>query len=130
MVKTNFQEFSFIADKKIAVIIWQENTKYMKDEDYKTEQINTLNFVLDNKASKLLINTQQLNFAITPDLQIWTDLNLVQPLINAGVEKFAFIIPSDLFTQVSVEQAVEENAQQLQSSRFFESKEEALNWLG
>lgn len=127
--KTDFQLLNFDADAKLVTITWQENTKLMTEEQYKNEQLQTRDFCLRNKPTKLCINTQNLFFVITPDLQVWTDVNLVQPLIEQGVSRFAFVIPEDLFTQVSIQQAVEENQQQLESTRFFDKKTEAMSWL-
>jgi hypothetical protein len=127
--KTDFQLLTFDPDTNLLIITWQENTKLMTEEQYKNEQLQTRDFCLENKPTKLCVNTQNLFFVITPDLQVWTDVNLVQPLIEEGVSRFAFVMPEDIFTQVSIQQAVEENQQQLESTRFFDKKAEAMSWL-
>ncbi|SFF49072.1 hypothetical protein [Thermoflexibacter ruber] len=127
--KTDFQLLTFDADTKLVSITWQENTKLMTEEQYRNEQLQTRDFCLKNKPAKLCVNTQNLFFVITPDLQVWTDVNLVQPLIEQGVSRFAFIMPEDIFTQVSIQQAVEENPQQLESTRFFDKEAEGMSWL-
>jgi hypothetical protein len=127
--KTEFQVFTFDADNKLATIVWQENTNKMTEEQYQDEQIQCRDFCLRHKPTKLCVNSQNLFFVISPDLQVWTDANLVQPLMKEGVRRFAFIMPEDLFTQVSIHQAVEENQQQLESSRFFDKEAEAMSWL-
>lgn len=128
-MKTNYQEFSYEESTKILTIIWQKNTSEMNDEEYKDEQMQTLKFIRELHPNKLLINSQSLDYVINPEMQIWTDENLVKPCIEVGIEKFAFVMPADLFALVSIEQAVEENESQLQRTKFFDSVDTAKHWL-
>lgn len=124
-----FQALIFDKNNQRLLVEWLPETVYMSAEEYKQEQSKTLDMVLTHRPKHLLIDTRQMSFIITPDLQTWTDEHLVQPCLAAGVNRFAFVMPIGFVEKVAIEQAVEENALQKQLSRFCKTMEEAVQWL-
>jgi hypothetical protein len=50
--------------------------------------------------------------------------------LQAGIKKFAYLVSKDLFSQVSIEQTMEEgNAQEIFETCYFADETEALTWL-
>lgn len=126
---TRFQQFTFSEPESCLCIEWQPQTATMTEEQYKQEQLQTLEFVLKYQPKNLLINSRQLQFIITPDLQDWTNAHLVNPCIEAGVEKFAFVMPEGIIAQVAIHQAIDDNPVQKSRTAFFSDKEQAFQWL-
>lgn len=126
---THYQKFVFDQNRKCLIIEWQPNTTLMNAEEYRQEQLQTLQMVLTHQPKYLLINTKQMGFIITPDLQVWTSENLVEPCMQSSVTKCAFVMPLGFVEQVAIEQAVEENTRQLEATRFFKTIEDAMQWL-
>jgi hypothetical protein len=76
------------------------------------------------------VNLAELKFALTPETQEWAD-GLFPRILNAGVKKIAFIISSDVFAQISVEQLMEEKNVKTANFEihYFDNEKDALKWF-
>ena len=68
-------------------------------------------------------------FIIAPDLQIWTNDNIIVKLLEAGLQKIAYVSSPDLFAQISVEQTLDEDIAQDFPSAQFKTIDDAMDWL-
>ena len=114
---------------KIFDQIWSENTEYMSDENYKEIQLKTIDLFKKKLAKKMFIDVKKFNFPIVPDLQKWTVENIINTLANAGILKIAYLAPTELFSQVSIEQTLKEDEEQIFPYKYFDKKESAMEWL-
>ena len=120
--------YYFEASKHIE-ILWNEFSVDMTEDDYKrsmeqmTEQIELC------KPEKNLVDTTDFMFTIVPVMQEWTNGTIFPRHLTAGIQKAAFFVSKNIFSQVSVEQAMEEDEGGKFETRYFEDKENALNWL-
>lgn len=101
----------------------------MTVEEYKNEMLIFKSLVLEQKALKVLVDTRTFALVIIPELQEWIDNN-VSMEINKIVQKLAFVLPTDIFTQISIQQTIqEEEGQKYNSISYFDTIEEAKSWL-
>jgi len=108
---------------------WFPSTIYASDEDFKTWSIEVVRYTQEYQAQRMLANTKDYKFTITPDLQEWSVSHIFEPMAAAGIRKLAMIVSSDLFPQVSLEQFVDEYGEKQITTRYFEDVEEARQWL-
>lgn len=103
--------------------------KFMKNEGYIQSMTVYGERVNLQKHTLLLVDTTNSQFAISPDLQEWT-AQVIAPL-TASLKRMAFVMSPDIFSQVSLEQMMDETgiADKYEKPRYFENVEEAKTWL-
>jgi len=127
LYKSKFSTVSYSVDTKIMEQIWHNSNADMTDEDYKHEM---LIFVekFNQSANKFLIDSTGINKVIPVELQEWVGQNIASKLINQ-VDKAAFIVPGNIFEEVSIEQTNEEHADAFEKTKYFSSLDDANEWL-
>ncbi len=108
---------------------WTNETGNMSEDDFKTEMFNYLAFVEEYITEKALINTKFFNFSIHSELQIWVDKNISNKA-NKIVKKIAFILPEDMFAEISIQQTMnEKEGAKYEKIKYFSTIEQARDWL-
>lgn len=113
----------------LVTVTWKPTSATMSDADFKEQQTKQSDCIVENKASKLLINGLNFGYTITPDLQEWTIKTHIPKAIENGLQKTATIVPDELFAQVSVEQTMDEAKDMPMQSKYFKDEKSALKWL-
>ena len=119
-------------DAKISVFkqSFSNKTEMWIDDDYKNEFIKYANLIEEYKPIFILVDTRKFNFSVAPKLQEWQVKKILPALNNVGVKKAAMLINEDIFTQVSIEQTMEEDANtHAWETKFFNEEKEAMEWL-
>jgi len=125
---SEFLNIEFDDSLKMFKLTWKEKTASMSQDEFK-EVMQIFASEFHRQSKSVLHLMQEMYFVIPPDLQIWIDENLNKKALMYGAEKAAFVVSPDIFTQVSVEQVMEEiNAKKL-STAYFANEEDALKWL-
>ncbi len=126
--KSKFQEIKYNEDKKLLIQTWTKESEYLEEENFKSEMLEFRNFFNQNEPDKILIDHRNFKFPVIPELQDWINKNINSKLSEQKA-KTAFIVSSDFFTSVSVEQTINEKSGEQMYSKFFENIEEAEKWL-
>jgi hypothetical protein len=106
----------------------------MDDESYRQLVLSYLQQLQIYRPQRVLVDSRNAEYIITPDLQDWINVNIYPQSAAAGVRKLAFLVSNDIFVTISIEQTVEDSmandiiSTQMQQ-RFFDDREQALNWL-
>jgi len=124
-----FETVNFYEDRQLFESVWKKNSEKMVDADYRNEIVKQFAFIATKKFKYVFFDTLEFYFTIAPDTQIWNNEILVKHLHDAGVEKVGVAIAPDIFSEVSVEQTIEENSNIKFKTAYFKTKEEALEWF-
>lgn len=128
--ENQYWRIGFDSAKSLMRYEWHPASKRMQIEEYKKEMQINAESCERYQPSKSLIDTREFLFTIPPDVQVWTDTEITPRFIKSGLRKLAFVVSSDIFAQVSLEQMLEEdNAMVNFQSRYFDSMIEAEGWL-
>jgi len=102
----------------------------ISDDDMKYEMQQWMNVYEKIKAAHI-VTDNKVNYIILPDMQIWMAPFLFPKIIDLGAKRWAFIIGSDLFAAVSVEQMATEieNKGVVYKQMFFEDEDEGVKWI-
>ena len=76
-----------------------------------------------------MVDFLEYSFSISPELQQFTNENLLKPAYEAGIRKVAFIIAHNLFAQMSVEQIMKQDTGKMFEIRYFDDFKKAKDWL-
>ncbi|MCS6969164.1 MAG: hypothetical protein NZM39_11315 [Bernardetiaceae bacterium] len=118
-------------DRQLNKITWLPTTAHMTEEEFKTELLNYSQTIAPYKHVRTLIDTSQFLMTITPATQEWVQNNIHRPAYEAGLRpKIAYLVSRDLFSQISIEQTMDDGvAKESFQTRYFQTEEEALQWL-
>jgi len=108
---------------------WSTDTIDMNWEEFKTELLTLKEIVVNNNTYGILGDTSGLRYGITPEQQDWIAQNYFPEVIAAGLKKYGIIVSTDLVTELSVEQTIDENQNALFATQYFDNQEEAYQWL-
>lgn len=128
--RDRFRSVSFEKNNKILYVEWFPESEHITDEEYLDASRKTPEFALQNKAIGILMNTLNFRFVVVPEIQKKLNEEVIPQYLKNGVKKFAMLIPQQLFSQISIEQAVDYSSNEVkQNVRYFDSEEKAEKWL-
>jgi hypothetical protein len=118
------------ADKQLCKVLWSNTTENMLDSEFRAELIKYVEVAEKYQPLKSFVDTKYFLMPVVPETQEWINANIHQRSLNAGIKKFAYLVSKDLFSQVSIEQSMDEgNAKYFFDTRYFDEESEAMLWL-
>jgi len=108
---------------------WSTDTIDMNWEEFKTELLTLKEIVVNNNTYGILGDTSGLRYGILPEQQDWIAQNYFPEVIAAGLKKYGIIVSTDLVTELSVEQTIDENQNAPFATQYFDNQEDAYQWL-
>ncbi|MCB1143990.1 MAG: hypothetical protein H7A24_09835 [Leptospiraceae bacterium] len=109
-------------------LIWSEQTRNMSVPEYKSCVEKYLELVLDYRPAQVLIETKLFLFSISPDIQEWIIESITPKTLEAGLSRMALIVTEDFFSQLSIEQTMENPAPNF-DVKYFKNRISALEWI-
>jgi hypothetical protein len=101
----------------------------MGEQDFRQGMEAYAQLMEQHRCERLLVDTRLSTFVITPDLQAWVASHIAPRTLS--LKKMAFVVSQYIFSQVSLEQMMEEDgiADRYSEPRYFDDLEEANRWL-
>lgn len=129
ITKDSYFAHYFDADNSLFASVVYPETEQMSDEEYRAN-INELVGLFDEKQPLLVLgDMKDMNFPISPETQEWLNESLFACYNRIPMKRLALVVSDDIFTAVSTEQAVEDAAPEKYEVRYFQTFDEAKNWL-
>lgn len=130
LLETDIVKVEFDEEKSIFRHTWNDKTADMSDKKYR-EQVLQVNGEVEKleEVKFHLVNTAEFAFRIAPETQEWVAQTVFPPVAAKQGKKVAFIVSSDFFAQVSIEQFTDENPIDIFETKYFDNEEEALKWF-
>ncbi|MCU0443749.1 MAG: hypothetical protein MUE85_02450 [Microscillaceae bacterium] len=129
ILKLDFSVSYFDDDSSLLEHIWQNTQYLMLVNEFKADLLAYVHSVETYQPKRVLVDASLINFTIMPDLQEWVDNNISKK-VNKIAQKIAFVLPPDFFTQVALEQTVNEpEGSSFEAYKFFEDVDLARSWL-
>lgn len=120
---------SYFYDAKILKVQWKQKSENMSDEDFKQQITFIKEAVIQYKPLYVVGNAVNMAYGITPELQEWHNNFLFPAFRDEKVEKLAIVVSEDIFTQVSIEQLIEDEKDAFFLTQYFGRESAALDWL-
>lgn len=133
--KTSFAEYQYDEKNRTMYSNWFIETEHMKPKDFEYEMTRWAEVSKEVNPSLIYDFCCNFIYTIDPEQQIWMAHVLNPAWIEAGVQKYAHIVPEEFIANLSVEQMFEEffnmNLENQFEIRHFaeEAQEEAKAWL-
>lgn len=129
LYQSKYQQIFFEKEESIMHNLWLSDSFNMSPKSYKDELLKLVQLIENKQVTKQLINTLDFQFTIDIELQDWTDQVITKRTKEAGVQKAAFIIAEEIFSQMSIEQTMDGDEGKIMDVRYFTSEQEAREWL-
>lgn len=128
LLETKFIDIEYHKENMLYKLIWKSETENMSDEEFKEIMTAYASF-FDRGGKYVLHDMIKMNYAIPPETQEWLDSYVNKKGVEAGIEKAAFVLSTNIFSSVSVQQTNDEmNAKKL-PIQYFDNEEKAKDWL-
>lgn len=107
---------------------WTAATSEMTNEEFQVAERSLADVIKANKPRCIQTDALEFNFVISPDLQEWNAVTVLELFASLGGKKIGILIPPDIFAQVSIQQALDESESAFET-RYFESRKDQTEWL-
>ena len=104
-------------------LVWTQKTAQMTDQDFKAALERYAGYAEEHKAQNLLVNVQQFQHAVGPELGAWRDANIIPRYTAAEIQKMAYILKPEAQLPSTQEE------ERPYTIRFFHSEVEAKVWF-
>ena len=85
--------------------------------------------VRNYQPENIFVDATGFNFLIRKEMQEWIHKNIVAVFNDIRLKKWAIVIPPQFLHQVGIEKSMEDNPSNTFKMQYFESAQEALDWL-
>ncbi len=125
--KTNYTEFYKDSETSTAYMKWSPETEFMSEGEFKSEVIKRLQTCKELNLYIFFADNRDFSFPLVPEIQKW----VAAQFREVTVYKHAMVLPSDIFSQVSVKQTLEEveGVNKLYKKAFFDNIQDAEEWV-
>ena len=81
------------------------------------------------KPKKQLIDYSNQEYYISDKMQEWLNENLIKPALMLGMNKVAFLVSHNYFSQISIEKTMQKKEGSKFEIQYFDDLKKAENWL-
>ena len=85
--------------------------------------------VRNYQPENIFVDATGFDFLLLKDMQEWINKNVIAIYNDIRLKKWAILIPPQFLHQVSIEQTIESNPFNTFETQYFESEQEAMDWL-
>lgn len=130
VLESQYCEISYYPENQMLSHTWFPSTETMRDAEFKEIVEEWLELVIKYEIKVHLLDSLNLRFPVSPDVQDWMASIIVKQAVESGLQKMAIILPDEFISQLSTSQAIEENNMQAGlKSQYFNNQEEGFKWL-
>ncbi len=126
--KSKFVEITLEEENSLIIDKFLPETYKMNIDEFKKEMFIFVEMCEKYCPKRELVYLMQMEFIISPDLQEWMNREIFPRYLNI-IKRMAFLVPTEIVIQISVEQTMEEETGSKFLQAYFDSEIEARKWL-
>lgn len=129
LYENEFVTIHWLQEEPVKVLksVWKDESARMQEENFREIIEKWCELVEEHHPLGSMINSLKFRFTIVPELQDWYNQEITPRTFEAGMRKIAFIVPEEIFSEVSIEQIF--NDQEEVIFQYFDNEENAQSWL-
>lgn len=116
-------------DKSLFLLDWLPQSSNMTDDIYKKEMLTYVELLEEHRPAFVLFDTSKSEFVVGLNMQEWANENIIVRAAKTNLRKTAFVMSKEFISQLSIEQAVEEDKQRVVTRQYFADLQSAVDWL-
>lgn len=129
LFQNSFLTITYLPNIQGIKVQWESTSLHMDDIGFKESITGIQKAILTAKPRIIFADTLHMKYAIVPELQEWHNEIIFPAMVSANVHKLGILVSKDIFTQISIEQLIEDSINNDIQVRYFSSKDSALQWL-
>jgi len=130
LFESRYVTFYFNTQQRCITDSWTCDSKILSPKGFQEYLLQWKALVFQHQAKKALVDARKLRVMIYPEMQTWIAQKIITPVIEAGMERIAIVLPSALFEKVILKQVLEEvNEFMLLRKQVFDDLRIAQAWL-
>ncbi|KXX71971.1 hypothetical protein [Flammeovirga sp. SJP92] len=128
--KSDFQKIEWDDSSKILKTTWNTPIN-ISEELYRNEVLQYLRVTEEMAPKLLLVDAIRAYYNVRPDTQDWINERSVILNKKIGLQKMAFIVSSDIFSQMSFEKILDKTTSEIDlfKLQYFDDEHNATDWL-
>ncbi len=126
--QSKFVEIIYEKENSLIIDKFLSATEDMETSDFKEEMQIFVKKCEEHKPQRELVHLLDMKYAIVPEVQEWMNEEIFPKYKNI-IKRMAFLMPTEIFTQVAVEQTMEEETGQGFVQKYFDNEKDAREWL-
>lgn len=124
------KEYLLSINENDKTLIFRWKPVYFSQDRFKEIVSQFASYANQNRAKFLQIDARENKVIIAPETQAWHDGEIVPKYIKAGVKKIAFLIPENIFSELThVKTFSQQNASSQLETKFFKSEIQISEWF-
>jgi hypothetical protein len=128
-IQTDYLWVDYDSDIQILWAEWQEGAQEMTDDLYKSHLLDFVQLFEENTVYGFLVDSRKGHFTVHGEIQAWHDKEIVPAYLKHGLKKIAFVMPFDIFAEVSILQTFQEQKASVLSTNYFNDLDSAFSWM-
>jgi len=130
LISEKYFTLGYSEEERIFFIKWHKADGNISQKDFKAMLLLFVEQVKERDAKGFYVDSTDEHVVMTPDMQEWHDTEIVPIYVSRGIKRIGFVLPSDIFAEISIQQTFEEEkAASMLQIRFFENTEDAGRWV-
>jgi hypothetical protein len=130
IIQEKYRKLVYEPSLELLSIIWFENSFSMTEDEYISISHTTPIIAENFKAKRILMDTKDFKFVVVPEIQDALNKEVIPHYLKLGIERFAFVVPLDIFVQVALQQAIDDSTDIVkQRIKYFDDQDIARKWL-
>lgn len=123
--ESEFVNIDYNEGDRVIIMVWKTPPT---SGEFRRGMDSLVEAMINFKTGKILADTVYMG-AVHPDDQDWAATDWNRRAIAAGFSHNAIVVPSDIFTEMSVEAILDQVGDNGAVNHFFHSMPEALTWI-
>lgn len=116
------------SEDRMVTIVWTERTAKMTDGDFKTALELLARYAEERSDPAILVDVRKFRYAVSPDLGVWRENEIVPRYNAAGIARFAYVVGPDFPARPNGEPSRLAESEGFLTG-FFDREEDAKAWL-
>lgn len=130
LIDSDYKTLYFDGEQHLSITIWHNESEKMSMDEYKKDALITFEMMVKLGVKKIISNTYNSRVNVSNDTDLWYKDNFIKPLVTNGLEKIAIVHDHRLLPQIYMESVIDKISENAPFEyRFFETMEEAYNWI-
>jgi len=125
---SQFCQYNYDGDTKLLEQVWINNSESMTTEDFKSTMLSYVGLYKQYDIEYLLVDSREMRYLVEPKVQRWVNEHIIT-VIMLHIKKLAFLLSNDIFEEVSIRQAMEEQESLPFETKYFADEQQAREWL-
>ncbi len=129
VVSNEIWEVKIDKENQVLYQCWHEKSQDMKDAEFREMMEFIVSIIVDNDIYASIADTKNFRFFISASTNKWLNESLAPKYLGSSYSKMAIVVSTDFWTQLSIEDAIENKDEGLFDTSFFTNTEDAEKWI-